>query len=167
MFIEVPERHRNVRRGRGEGIAIEVRLPNRQLNPNLDENHFLIDAQTGKCFDVVRIEMYNVDEEKTILYCAMVDVGGSMKERVTMVYNLMMEPTRTGGGPTPSYAETSGSRRTSTMDPALTMSLGMDKAASDIADDAHRHRRSDGSVSLVDAMRMAGAFDDDDDDEDY
>ena len=83
-----------------------------------------------------------------------------------MVYNLMMEPTRAGGGPTPSYAETSGSRRTSTMDPALAMSLGMDRAASDIADDAHRHRRSDGSVSLVDAMRMAGAFDDDDD-EDY
>lgn len=167
MFIEVPERHRNVRRGRGEGIAIEVRLPNQQLKPNLDENHFLIDTQSGKCFDVVRIEMYSVDEEQTILYCTMVDVGGSMKEHITMVYNLMMEPTRSGTGPSPSYAETSGSRRTSTMDPALTMSLGMDKMASDIADSAHRHRRGDGSVSLVDAMRMAGALGDDDDEDDY
>lgn len=163
MFIEVSERHRNVRRGRS-GNAIEVRLE-RPIQPNLDENHFLIDSQRGKCFDVVQIESYECDPDKMILYCVVIDVGGSMKDRITQVYNLMMEPARRnlGGGPVPSYAETSGSRRTSTMDPALAMSLGMDKAASDVADDAHRHRRPSDSVSLVDAMRMMGDLRDDED----
>ena len=163
MFIEVNERHANVRKGRYSG-EMDVRLVRRQIQPNLDENHFLIDTQTNRCFAVVRIESYECDNEKTVLSCVEIDVGGAMKDRISQVYALMVEPMTRAGGPTPSYAETSGSSRTSTMDPALAMNLGMDRTASEIADRAHRHRSPDGSVSLVDAMRMMGECRDDEDD---
>ena len=134
---------------------------------SLDTPICLINTMTRECTGLASIFEYHVTRNGTVVFFTITRSVLSDKQLraiydVAMILNSDSRTMNQRMTSNISYSESAGrDMGTSTMDPAMAMSLGMD---SDVRDVADRNRGKSHELSISEMMRMSGGYPEPDDD---
>lgn len=134
---------------------------NPRFHPEIDMWIPCVRAEDGTFVGMAKVYEFHVVSDGVYVFFTLdtKTFTGKDAAAISRLYKLVNGHSGNGSGGKKSYASTSGFKSSSTMDPAMAMSMGYGRTPEEIARKAgrkDRHDDDDGSMSIEDIMRMHG-----------
>lgn len=137
---------------------------NSKFHPEINSWIPCIRVNDGTFLGMAKVYEFHVMDESTIVFFTLDTKMFSGKDAaaISRLYRIISGNAGNGASKRSSYSDSSGFKGSSSMDPAMAMSMGYGRSPEEIARKAGRRERDDDSISIEEIMRMQGYGDEDD-----